>query len=115
MGCCSSMMLVKSFPVQLPKLCVHTVLEFPIDDSLSSVELVLKQNNVEVAKFDLDTASKKPDGDHVSIPLRPNLLTGGLTLSPLDISEETILEVLAYVDGETISGGQLFIRQEVSS
>jgi hypothetical protein len=72
-------MIVSSFPIKLPKICVHTVLELPVGERPQRVTVNLNKDSIEVAKFELEVTDELFAQEAGS-----QYLTGGLTIPPLD-------------------------------
>ncbi len=114
-GCYSGDMLVHTFPITLPKLCIHFALATPIEKPFEGpVTVTIYEGDREVGRSELSAgwmktaretlSGQQPDRDTIS-------LIGAFQFASLKLEKPTLIRTIAEIDGETLVGPKLWVSQ----
>ncbi|MCA8492537.1 DUF6941 family protein [Burkholderia arboris] len=105
-GVYSSDLQVPTAPVALPKLCVVSTFVVPINMDVTQLNFKLMKDDVEIAKFEIDTPRKKPAINPLYTRWTYSNIT---TLSPFPIEGPGTLRVIAESNLGTFIGSGIRI------
>lgn len=105
-GCYGAIMEVSSFPITLPKLCIHAIIQTPATRPFKIVKLFVLQDDDVLAEGELPIPATMPT-------LEPNQLSRldvQFVFTPLTLEKPCTLRVRAHLDGEETRGLGLLVK-----
>ena len=108
-GCYGGIMEVSSFPITLPKLCVHTILQTPGTRPFKVVKVFVLQDEDILAEGELPAVEQTPSKE----PNQLIRLDVQFVFSPLTLEKPCVLRVRAHLDGEETRGLALEVRSKL--
>lgn len=105
-GCYSAIMEVSSFPITLPKLCIHAIVQTPATKPFKVVKLVVLQDDDVLAEGELPIPEQAP-------AIEPNQLSRldvQFVFTPLTLEKPCTLRVRAHLDGVETRGLALLVK-----
>lgn len=109
MGCYRNFMDVPSFPITLPKLCIHVRLITPIDDPFKAVKFVVLRDEEEIAVGEMPEAAFAAMERLDDEPTMQQIFADFI-FSPLNLEGPCTLRVRAHTDTGEIRGLGIAIR-----
>jgi hypothetical protein len=111
MGMYRGEMFVPDFPITLPKICAFFELRLPPDFSTRTDAIITVMKGAEKLNsitLNLSPSDVKPLARHGK-PYVFISTVGGLEFPSMTLSEPTLLEVIAQIDGQSVTGGRLWV------
>ena len=93
-------------PVIIPKLCVITMLQTPVEDPVEKLRLLIKLDDAVIAEIDIPPQVEVRQDDTAEY----NCYKSATVLSPLIIERDSTLKVLAVTEREELRAAGLKIK-----
>lgn len=116
MGVYGTDMIIPNFPAAIGKLCVYVSIKFPFAEhpkekiyiAISEGDKILSEMRLE--KENLEKSQPPPPDKNTPPKDQSWIFDIGFTISPLNLSGPTQLNIVAELDGKTLHGNQMKIR-----
>lgn len=110
MGCYSGELSVPSFPMTLPKLCMHFSFVFDRLRPLSgSLTITLYKSGEALARHEINTEELSPPPEkYARADAGFRMVQGVLAISQIKLEKPEVFQLIAEVQGESIPGPRLW-------
>lgn len=111
-GCYAGEMYVPSFPVTLPRLCVHFTLTTPnVEPFEGPLTVSVLQNDALLAKMELDASWGRRVAEEPKPGRETLAFVGGTEISPITFEGPATMRIIAEAGGETLHGPKLWVSE----